>query len=134
MNPNPRFPHLPAICSLLIASSVALATGCASTPAPEAALTGARVAIADAERADAGRTAIEPLTAARMKLTSAESAVKDRKMVEAERLANESRTDAELASARAGAVKAQTANADLRKGNDNLQSELDRNSNSGVSP
>jgi Domain of unknown function (DUF4398) len=131
MSPKTNFPYFPAVCSLLVAGGIALA-GCASTPAPEAALTGARVAIADAERADAGRTAPEPLTMARMKLSQADSSVKDKKMVEAERLANEARSDAELASARAGAVKAQTANMDIAKSNNNLQSEMDRNANSGV--
>jgi hypothetical protein len=132
MSPNAKFPFFPAVCSLVVAGGIALA-GCASTPAPEAALTGARVAIADAERNDAGRTAVEPLTQARMKLGEADAAVKDKKMDVAERLANEARSDAELASARAGAVKAQSANMDLAKSNGVLQSEMDRNANSGVS-
>jgi hypothetical protein len=76
------------ICVLILAA-------CASTPpAPTASLQAAQQAIANAERAEAGRYAAGDLGAARTKLASADAAVTERRMIIAERFADESRAEA----------------------------------------
>ena len=90
-----------------ITGALLILTACASTPpAPTAAMDAAKLAISNAERAEAGRYATVELGEARTKLASADDAVLARKMVTAEQLAEQSRTEAELASARTGAAKA----------------------------
>jgi hypothetical protein len=104
---------------------------CASTPpAPTTALDAAKLAISNAERADAGRFAAADLTDARNRLASAEVAVQGRRMIQAERLADESRADAELASAKTDATKAGVVNDDMRRSNGTLIEEMQRNSGS----
>jgi len=106
-----------------------LIAGCASTPpAPTATLQAAEQAISNADRAEAGRYAAAELSEARTKLASANAAVQDEKMVAAEQLAEQSRAEAELASARSEAAKAAAVNADLKRGNDALLEETQRNS------
>lgn len=104
-----------------------LAACAATPPAPTAALDAARLAISNAERADAGHYATGELAEARSRLGSADTAVTEKRMVIAERLANESRTEAELASARTAAAKAQAVNADMQRSNGTLIEEMNRN-------
>jgi hypothetical protein len=100
---------------------------CASTPpAPTANLQAARLAIANAERADAGRFAAEELNASRSRLVSAESAVTDKKMVIAERLADLSRAGAELATAKTESVKAIAVNDEMKRSTGTLIEEMKR--------
>lgn len=110
-----------------IAGSLMLVAACASAPpAPDAALDAAKVAIANAEKADAGHHAGAELGEARQKLASADAAVAAEKMILAERFAQESRVQAELASARTEAAKAAAVNKELERGADALTEELER--------
>ena len=103
-------------------------TACASTPpAPTAAMDAAKLAISNAERAEAGRYASVELAEARTKLASADDAVLAKKMVTAEQLAEQSRTEAELASARTGATKAKLVNEDMSRSTGTLIDEMQRN-------
>lgn len=110
-----------------VAGSLMLVAACASAPpAPDAALDAAKVAIANAEKADAGHHAGAELGEARQKLASADDAVAAEKMVLAERFAQESRVQAELASARTEAAKAAAVNEELKRGAVALNEELER--------
>jgi hypothetical protein len=104
-----------------------LLSACASAPlAPTASLDAAKVAIANAEKADASQHAGAELGEAREKLVLANGAVKDENMVLAERLAEQSRVEAELASARTATAKAVAVNEELSRGNDALIEEMQR--------
>ena len=63
---------------------------------------------------------------ARAKLSAAEKAVAEKEMVAGAQLADESRADAELAAARAGADKADTVNAEIRRSTATLMEEMQR--------
>lgn len=109
------------------ASVLMLIGACASTPpAPDSALDGARVAISNAEKAEAGRFAGPELGEAREKLALADNAVRDKDMVTAERFAQESQVQAELASARTAAAKARSVNEEMERGADALTEEMQR--------
>jgi hypothetical protein len=101
---------------------------CATPPAPTAELQAARLAISNAEQADASRYAGEQLGEARTKLASADTAVKEQRMMVAGRFADESRADAELASAKTGAAKAQAVNAEMTHSTTTLVEEMQRSS------
>ena len=109
-------------------TGVLMLGGCASVPPPTASLQAARLAISDADRAEAGRYASAELGEARTKLASADSAVAEQKMTMAERLANESRTEAELASAKTANVKADAVNDEMKRSTSTLVEEMQRNS------
>lgn len=103
-------------------------TGCASTPkAPDQALQAAELAIKNAEQARVADYASPELAEARVKLTAARDQVAQKHMVEAERLAQQARADAELAVAKADAVKAKGANDEIKKANETLKIEMNRN-------
>ena len=100
---------------------------CASTPpAPDSALDAAKVAISNAEKAEAGRYAGAELGEAREKLALADSAVREENMVVAERFAQESQVQAELASARTAMAKATAVNKEMELGADALTEEMQR--------
>ena len=101
---------------------------CASTPPPTSSLQGAREAIANAERVEAGRYASGELAEARTKLASADTAVSEQRMPMAERLANESRVEAELASAKTADVKATAVIDEMKRSNGTLVEEMQRSS------
>ena len=110
-----------------LAGILMLVGGCASTPpAPESALDAARVAISNAEKAEAGQFAGAELGEARQKLAMADNAVRDENMVVAERFARESQVQAELASARTAAAKAASVNVEMGRGADALAEEMQR--------
>lgn len=116
-----------------IAWSATLLSGCASDPpAPTAALDGARLAISQAERNEAGRYAASDLAEARTRLSMADGSVAQKQMAQAERYANESRSDAELASATTATAKARAVNAEMQRSNGSLNDEIQRHD--GVSP
>jgi hypothetical protein len=87
----------------------------------------AKLAISNAERAEASRYASVELAEARTKLASADDAVLAKKMVTAEQLAEQSRTEAELASARTDATKAKLVNEDMSRSTGTLIDEMQRN-------
>jgi hypothetical protein len=98
----------------------------AKEPPPVTNLQGAQQAIANAERVDAASLAPVELGQARAKLSSAEKAVAEKEMVVGAQLADEARADAELAAARAGATKANTVNAEIKKSTATLVEEMQR--------
>lgn len=98
----------------------------AKTPPPVTNLQSAQQAIANAERVDAASLAPVELGQARAKLSSAEKAVAEKEMVVGAQLADEARADAELAAARAGATKANTVNAEIKKSTATLVEEMQR--------
>ena len=121
-NPTLR-PFVPAC----LAGILMLFGACASTPpAPDSALDAAKVAISNAEKAEAGQYAGAELGEAREKLALADSAVREENMVVAERFAQESQVQAELASARTAMAKATTVNKEMERGADALTEEMQR--------
>lgn len=104
-----------------------LVAACASTPpAPDSAIDAAKVAISNAEKADASHYAGTELSEARQKLTMADDAVSQKSMIQAERFAQESRVQAELASARTAAAKATAVNKEMERGAEALTEEMQR--------
>ena len=100
----------------------------AGTPVPVANLEAAQVAIANAERVEAGSFAAVDLGEARNKLAAAQQAVSNKKMVAAAQLADESRAAADLAAARTGAAKASEVNANIKRSTATLIEEMQRKS------
>jgi uncharacterized membrane protein YeaQ/YmgE (transglycosylase-associated protein family) len=128
MNSTPRtFTGLRPLLAAGLAGILMLVGACASAPpAPDSALDAARVAISNADKAEAGQYAGAELREAREKLASADSAVQEENMVGAERFAQESRVQAELASARTAAAKATAVNKEMERGADALSEEMQR--------
>jgi uncharacterized membrane protein YeaQ/YmgE (transglycosylase-associated protein family) len=128
MNSTPReFPGLRPLVAASLTGMFMFFAACASTPeAPDSALDAARVAISNAEKAEAGQFASAELGEARDKLASANSAVQEENMITAERFAQESRVQAELASARTAAAKAAAVNREMERGADALTEEMQR--------
>src|SRR5690349_8717276 len=113
--------------SVLPALALLALVGCASTPpAPDTNLQAAQQAIGNAERVEAAKFAAAELDEARGKMSAAQRAVGEKQMVLAARLADESRADAELASARAGAAKANAVNQEMKRSNQTLIEEMQR--------
>jgi hypothetical protein len=110
--------------ALLVFAGVAIA----APPIPATNLQAAQQAIANAERVDAATHAGVELGEARGKLAAAQSAVQEKKMVVAQQYADEARAEAELASAKAGAVKALAANEDIKRGTATFIEEMQRKS------
>jgi len=120
-------PRLRPFIAAGLMGALMLIAACASTPpAPDSALDAAKVAISNAERADANRYAGAELGEARQKLALAESAVREESMILAEQLAQQSRVQAELASARTAAAKAAEVNKEMERGADALTEEMER--------
>ena len=107
---------------LLLFASAAFA----SAPPPVTNLQAAQQAIANAERVDAASLAPVELGDARAKLSAAEKAVAEKEMVAGAQLADQARADAELAAARAGATKANTVNAEIKRSTATLVEEMQR--------
>ena len=108
-------------------AAILMLSACASAPPPPtASLTAARVAIAGAEKADAGRYAAPELGEAREKLAAAEAAVAHQTMGSAQRLAEQSAVEADLANAKAGELKATGVNDEMKQSNAALGEELQR--------
>lgn len=125
--PSLAIPGLRPLVVAGLAGMFMLLAACASAPiAPDSALDAAKVAISNAEKAEAGQFASAELGEARDKLASANSAVKEENMVVAERFAQESRVQAELASARTAAAKAAAVNKEMERGADALAEEMQR--------
>src|SRR5688572_7010031 len=127
MNPSSKRPTATrrrlriALPALLV-----FAAACASTPPPATNLQAAQHAIANAERVDAAKLAPVELGEARAKLSAAEKAVAAEQMVTGAQFADEARADAELAAARAGAAKANTVNAEIKRSTATLVEEMQR--------
>src|SRR5688572_20440093 len=128
MNKSSRAnPRLPPLIAAGLAGLLMLVAACASTPpVPDSALDAARVAISNAEKAEAGQFAGAELGEAREKLAQADTAVRNEDMVTGERFARESQVQAELASARTAAAKAASVNEQLGRGAEALAEEMQR--------
>ncbi|MEX0943272.1 MAG: DUF4398 domain-containing protein [Pseudomonadales bacterium] len=113
-----------------VVSLVLLLGACSATPIePTSSLDAARVAIANAEKADANQYAAAELDNARQKLLLAiESVGIDtvESMTTADRLAQEAQLEAELAIARTESKKAAAINKELTMGADALAEEMKR--------
>jgi hypothetical protein len=116
----------PLVGAVLAGVLVALGACASAPPAPVSALDAAKVAITNAEKADANRYAGAELGEAREKLAQAGGAVQQEQMILAEQLAQQSRVQAELASARTGAAKAAEVNAEMARGAAALKEEMQR--------
>jgi hypothetical protein len=126
-HPSRAIPRPGALLVAGVPALLMLVAACASAPpAPESALDAARVAISNAEKAQASRFAAADLGEARQKLAMADGAVREKSMLAAEQLAQQSRVQAELASARTAAAKAEQVNAELERGADALTEEMQR--------
>jgi len=101
---------------------------CASAPvAPSGSLQAAEQAIATAEQARVADYASLELSQAREKFAAAKVAVQKEEMALAKRLADESLVDAQLATAKAGELKARKVNEDMKDSTKTLKQEMDRN-------
>lgn len=121
-NPSPRALVAAGLMGLLM-----LVAACATAPpVPDSALDAAKVAISNAEKADASHYAGAELVEARQKLELADNAVQEKSMILAERFAQESRVQAELASARTATAKSAEVNKEMERGADALTEELQR--------
>lgn len=126
MHDSSRMSRSPAALAFF-GGAILLVAACASTPvAPTASIDAAKVAIANAEKADASQFAGPELGEARDKLALADSAVLAKDMVVAGRLADESRVAAELASARTDTAKAMAVNKEMNRGANALTEEMQR--------
>ena len=120
-------PSVRALAAVSLTAVLVLVSACASAPlAPVASLDAAKVAILNAEKADAGHFAGAELGEARQKLALADTAVSEEAMTQAERLAHESRVQAQLATARTQAAKAAAVNKEMERGADALTEEMQR--------
>ena len=130
MNPNSKKASITrrrfrnALPALLLFAGAAIA----APPIPATNLQAAELAIANAERVDAATHAGVELGEARGKLSAAQRAVVEKKMVVAQQFADEARAEAELASAKAGAVKALAVNEDIKRSTATLVEEMQRKS------
>lgn len=115
---------------LLVAASVLMAlVACTTTmPPPTQQLQAAELAITTAEQAGVADYASSDLNQAREKLVAAHTAVDVEKMTLAQQLADESRVSAELATAKAGALKAKAVNVEMQQSLTTLKQEILRNS------
>lgn len=122
--------RLPAIASLRLSAVLAgllLIGACASAPqVPNRSLQAAEQAIATAEQARVADYASLELSQAREKLAAARVAVQQEEMVVARRLADEALVEAQLATARAGELKAKEINEDMKESTETLKHEMDR--------
>lgn len=124
---SPQAHRLPGLRTAICVAGVLILAACASTPpAPNASLAGARSAIGNAEKADAGRYAPAALAEAREKLAAANRAVANKSMPLAQQLAEQSRVEADLASAKAGLAKAEAVNEEMKQSNEALVEEMQR--------
>lgn len=130
---RPAATHEPTVLLPMLGFASLLLVACATKPSPPTAqLQAAQSAITTAEQARIADDASPELTEAREKLAAANEAVRKEDMVGAQRLAEVSRVDAELATAKAGAAKAQTVNDEMKKSTQALEVEMKRNT--GVAP
>ena len=106
-----------------------LASGCSSTPVPEAEIAGARAALMSAENQGATPHAPVEMDRARNKLQRAEQALKQKDYNEAKRLAEESQADAELAQALTGKAEAEQAVNEMEISIEVLREEISRSQN-----
>jgi len=106
---------------------VFLAACATVTPAPNLALQAAESSIENADRERVSDYDLPELGQARDKLTAARAAVEDNDMVLARRLADEARVSADLASAKAGKMKATRINDDMIESIETLKQEMHRN-------
>jgi len=95
-------------------------------PIPTTNIEAAKQAIANAERVDGATLAGVDLGEARAKLASAQQAIAEKEMVAGAQYADEARASAELSAAKAGAVKAQAVNADIKRATNTLVEEMQR--------
>ena len=109
-------------------ASLLTLAACASTPqAPTQSLQAAEQAINTAEQTRVEGYAALELSQALDKLAAAKTAVQKKNMILAKRLADESLVDAELATARAGEIKAKKINDAMKESTETLKQEMDRN-------
>jgi hypothetical protein len=110
--------------------SVALLSGCASTPlAPSTEMTKAKSAIDQAERAGAREYATENLNSSEQKMTEGQAAAAKGEASQSEQLFEESYADAHLAQITAQNAKSAKDAADVDKGIATLQNEASRSAN-----
>ena len=115
--------------AVLVTLALILPACASAPPAPTASLGAARLAIGNAEKADAGRYASPELSEARQKLASADLAVTEKSvkgMTSAQRLAEQSRVEADLALAMSIEAKSTAVNDEMKRSNDVLVEEMQR--------
>lgn len=103
-----------------------ISIGCASKVAPVENITGAAMAIKEAENANAGVYAPLELRLAEEKLTAAKQAMGREEYTEARRLADEALADAQLAEAKSRAEKSKMTAEELRESIETLKREIER--------
>lgn len=119
--------HLIPLRILTLVALLALAGCAASQPPPNAAIAAAGQAIATAEQARAADGASAELGVARDKLAGAKAAVASKDNLTGQHLAEQSKVEAEYAIAKAQLVRATAVNDEMKKSNQALDQELQRN-------
>lgn len=114
--------------AVLVAVSLAVLGGCASTPIPNEKVAVAKASLQRAEQSGAPELAPVELATARDKLSRAEKAVADRDALPATRLAEQANVDAELAEATALQHKSHKAATEFDSSMQSLRQESMRNS------
>lgn len=111
--------------AILLTAIIGGLTACSSLPPqPNTAMIQAQSAVAQAQNADTRQYAAMDLNNAVMKLQAANDANAKRDYKQANDLAEEAQVDAQLAMAKTQAAKAQEAEAQVRKGNEALQDQV----------
>lgn len=124
---NSRSPRSAFLRLAGVLASVLVLGACASAPqAPNRSLQAAEQAIATAEQARVADYASLELSQAREKLAAARVAVQREEMVVAQRLADEALVEAQLATAKAGEIKAKKVNDDMQESTRTLILEMGR--------
>lgn len=115
----------PALILVFLVSSL-FAFGCAAKVAPVESITGAAMAIKEAENANAGVHAPLELRLAEEKLNAAKQAVAREDYTEAQRLSDEALADAQLAEAKSRAEKSKVTAEEMRESIETLRHEIER--------
>jgi Domain of unknown function (DUF4398) len=115
----------PALILVFLVSSL-FAFGCAAKVAPVESMTGAAMAIKEAENANAGVYAPLELRLAEEKLNAAKQAMAREDYTEAQRLSDEALADAQLAEAKSRAEKSKVTAEEMRESIETLRHEIER--------
>lgn len=115
----------PALMSVILIGGL-LALGCAAKVAPVENITGAAMAIKEAENSNAGVYAPLELRLAEEKLNAAKQAMAREDYRQAQRLADEALADAQLAEAKSRAEKSKITAEEMRESIETLKHEIER--------
>lgn len=115
--------------TMLIAIVIPFTVGCATKVAPVENITGAEMAIKEAQESDASVNAPLELKVATDKLNQAKAAMEQEQFDSARLLADEAMLDAKLAEAKSRSEKARKIAQEMQDNIETLRHEIDRSQN-----